>query len=30
MVIVPDLRGVAREPDLAARLRRELGLEESP
>ncbi len=29
VVIVPDLRGEAREPDLAARLRRELGLEES-
>ena len=30
MVTVPDLRDEAREPDLAVRLRRELGLEESP
>jgi vacuolar-type H+-ATPase subunit F/Vma7 len=30
MVIVPDLRGETPPPDLAARLRRELGLEESP
>ena len=29
-LIVPDLRGEAAVPDLAARLRRELGLEESP
>ena len=29
-VIVPDLRGDAPRPDLAARLRRELGLEELP
>jgi len=28
-LVVPDLRGEARMPDLAERLRRELGLEES-
>jgi len=30
MVIVPDLRGDAPAPDVASRLRRELGLEQSP
>jgi vacuolar-type H+-ATPase subunit F/Vma7 len=30
MVIVPDVRDEVREPDLAVRLRHELGLEESP
>jgi vacuolar-type H+-ATPase subunit F/Vma7 len=30
VVIVPDLRGETPRPNLGARLRRELGLEESP